>query len=190
MIRSFIALELEQEIIEKLRGVEEKLKSARAEVKWLNPSSIHLTLKFLGGVDEEMIGKIAGKAERIARKYEPFNLSVEGIGTFPPGKSPRVVWVGVKGDTNSLSQLQEQIEQEISSLGFEREARGFTPHLTLGRVKSPGGKEELLQKVEEDKGVKLGGFTVKSFYLFKSDLRPQGAVYTKLKTFVLNLPSR
>jgi len=187
MIRSFIAIELEPGIIGKLRGIEDNLKSTRADVKWVNPSSIHLTLKFIGGIEEGMIDKIAGRAEGIAKRSSPFNLKVEDIGTFPPGRSPRVVWVGVKEDTGRLSQLQEEIEQEMSALGFEREGRPFSPHLTLGRVKSPKGREELLKKIEEGKGIALGEFPVMSFYLFKSDLHPQGAVYTKLRTFMLNL---
>ena len=186
-IRSFIAIELEPGIIEKLRRIEDNLKSTRADVKWVNPSSIHLTLKFIGGIGEGMIEKIAGRAEGIAKRSSPFNLKVEDIGTFPPGRSLRVVWVGVKEDTGRLSQLQEEIEQEMSTLGFEREGRPFSPHLTLGRVRSPKGREELLKKIEEGKGIALGEFPVMSFYLFKSDLHPQGAVYTKLRTFMLNL---
>lgn len=186
-IRSFIAIELDQKVIEKLREIEYKLKSVRAEVKWINPSSIHLTLKFLGGIDEGMIDEIAKKAQEVARRYNPFNLKVEGIGTFPPGKNPRVVWIGVKDETGKISALQEEIEHEMNNLGFEREQRAFTPHLTLGRVKSAKGKDELLEKIEEGKGINLGEFTVKDFHLFKSDLHPQGAIYTKLKTFMLNL---
>jgi 2'-5' RNA ligase len=187
MIRSFIAIELEQRIIEELKKIEDNLKSTKADVKWVNPSSLHLTLKFLGGIDEGMIEKIAEKAKQVAKRYASFTLKVSDIGTFPPGRSPRVVWIGVGEETGRLSQLQDEIEQEMSNLGFEREQRRFTPHLTLGRVRSPKGREELLKKIEEGKGINLGEFSVKGFHLFRSDLYPQGAVYTKLKTFMLNL---
>jgi 2'-5' RNA ligase len=186
-IRSFIAIELEPGIIDKLKEIQDRLKSVRAEVKWANPSSIHLTLKFLGGIDEGMIEEVAKKAHGVVKKYTPFSLEVGGLGTFPPGRSPRVVWVGVREETGRLSQLQEEIEQEMSNLGFEREQRAFSPHLTLGRVKTPKGREELLKKIGEGKDINLGKFPVKNFYLFRSDLYPQGAVYTKLKSFMLNL---
>lgn len=187
MIRAFIAIELNKEIVATLKSIEEKLMITGADVRWVTPSSIHLTLKFLGNVEEKMIVMISESAEAVAKKYTPFQLNVEKIGTFPARGNPRVIWVGVKEERDNLIKLKMDIEKEMVNLGFEREEREFTPHLTLGRVRSQKGREALLKKIEENRDLNLGSFYVNSFHLFRSDLHPQGAIYTKIKTFMLNL---
>jgi 2'-5' RNA ligase len=112
-------------------------------------------------------------------------LDVCSLGAFPNERNPKVVWVGTKDDSGNLGKLQKTLEKGLSNIGFKEEKRAFSPHLTLGRVKSPKKKRELAQKLEDYRQCECGTFEAKEVCLYKSELKPGGAVYTKLRTFAL-----
>lgn len=180
LIRTFIAIEIPDDVKAKMREVQDVLKKSGADVGWVRPEGVHLTLKFLGNID-------AGRAEEIGTAVSAalsgtgtFELVVGGIGVFPNGRSPRVVWLGLSGGLDALAALYEKVEAACETLGFKRESRPFRPHLTLGRVKSPRGRERLMRSVAQLEKVEAGGFTAGAVSVMKSELRPTGAVYTEL----------
>jgi RNA 2',3'-cyclic 3'-phosphodiesterase len=184
-IRSFIAIPLNPEIISHIEKTHNELKALSADVKWVNPRSIHLTLKFLGNVEERDIEKIAQEIQNGIKGFKPWLTAVKNMGAFPSLKSPRVVWVGIEDQGGQVVRLQNQVETEMSNLGFEEEKRPFAPHLTLGRVRSPKGKDELVKYLLDEREQIFGEIKVDRVILFKSELKPTGAVYTVLKEFTL-----
>jgi len=181
LIRSFLAIELPNPIIKKIEEVQGDLRSTRADVRWVNPEKIHLTLKFFGNIEESRIDLILKSIEEPIRNTLPFSLRVLGIGAFPNLKNPRVVWMGLVDGKDVLTSFQKQIENQLGKIGFQSEDRPFHPHLTLGRMKSSRGKEELVAKMEKHKEEGFGDFQVGRLVLFKSDLRPTGPIYTPLR---------
>jgi 2'-5' RNA ligase len=178
-LRSFIAIELPETIKSALAELQQELKRSEADIRWVKPENIHLTLKFLGNIEEKLVDDIVKAIETTCNKYPEFDLEIKGMGVFPNIKSPRVIWVGVNS-SEILTDLQHNIESEMAALGFEPENRKFTPHLTLGRFKSSRGKEALLEDIKLHKDSKLGLINVKSVYLMRSDLSPAGARYTRI----------
>jgi len=185
-IRSFIAIPLNAEIISRIEKTQKELKTLPAEVKWVNPRSIHLTLKFLGNVEEGDIENIAQGIQNGIKGFKPWSAAIKNVGAFPSLKSPRVVWVGIEDQGSQLVRLQNQIEKEMANLGFEEEKRAFSPHLTLGRIRSPRGKDELVKYLLDERERVFGEINVDRVILFKSELKPTGAVYTVLKEFTFS----
>ena len=181
MIRSFLAIEIPGIILKKIEEVQEDLKSSRADVRWVNPEKIHLTLKFFGNIDESRIESIVKSTERPTRTGSSFSLKVRGVGAFPHLKNPRVIWVGLVDGNEVLASFQKQLEEELEKIGFEREERAFHPHLTLGRMKSSKGRAELVGRMERYKEEEFGDFKTERIILFKSELKPTGPIYTPLK---------
>lgn len=179
-MRTFIAVELPQHVKAALEEVQKELKETGADVRWVRPESIHLTLKFLGEIDEESVVRIRKVMEGVASAHRPFEVEVKGMGCFPNLKQPRVIWVGVLDRQKALASLQEGVEEAVGLLGFEREERPFRPHLTLGRVRTAKGRQALLERMGSMLGQEFGTFEVHSVILFKSDLHPSGARYTPL----------
>jgi len=184
-IRTFIAIELDESIKDSLTELQERLKGQvpRGSVRWVRPEGVHLTLKFLGDVPADQIGEITEALERSCQGFAPFCLSCGGLGCFPNLKRPRVVWVGIQEETGILSQLKEAIEENVSPLGYPPEKRKFSPHLTLGRAQrraSSGARRQLGELVGASEIGTLSQMQVKSVNLMRSDLRPSGAVYTRL----------
>ncbi|MBM4332559.1 MAG: RNA 2',3'-cyclic phosphodiesterase [Deltaproteobacteria bacterium] len=182
-IRSFIAIEIPQPLKVKMEDLLKKLRRTEADVKWVRPASIHLTLKFLGSVPEEMLKKIALAISPVVASGEPFALHVQGLGCFPSSRNPRVIWLGINQGAEQVSSLQRAIEKQTAELSFPPETRPFTPHLTIGRVRSPKSKNFLMQEIEANKDVEIGAFQAKEVFLIKSELNPSGAIYTKLHAF-------
>jgi 2'-5' RNA ligase len=183
--RSFIAVELSREIAEGVRRIQSGLRERVAGVSWVRPEGIHLTLKFLGDVDPDRVEGIASKAEEGARAIGPFTIGVKGCGGFPNARNPRVIWIGVEEPSNRLTELQAKVEQGMEEMGFTREGRAYTPHLTIGRLRSGKGKGGVGQAIEAMKGCDLGLMEVREVCLFRSQLKPTGAEYTKLKVIPL-----
>jgi RNA 2',3'-cyclic 3'-phosphodiesterase len=182
-IRSFIAVEIPEVLRQKLREFLRDLKTTGADVKWVRPEGIHLTLKFLGPVRQDVLEKITSSLRPVAEKFFPFEMRAERCGCFPSLRNPRVVWAGLTDREGALLRLHREIEAAAAELGLSPEDRPFQPHLTLGRVRSPKGKIPLAQKIEGNARLDLGSFPVERVILFRSDLRPEGAVYTKLQEF-------
>jgi 2'-5' RNA ligase len=184
-IRAFVAIELDETIKAALGTAQNELKrSPVAHIgKWVAPQSIHLTLKFLGDIPESQVLAIGQALQCACAGFQPFAISLTEMGCFPNAQRPRVVWVGVGGNVEALTQLQRAVESEINPLGFEPERRGFTPHLTLARVRDKARsseRQELGQLLTQVRVEPSTGMTVQELSLMRSELRPSGAVYTRL----------
>jgi 2'-5' RNA ligase len=184
-IRSFIAIEIPEALRQKLRDLLRQLRGTGADVKWVRPEGIHVTLKFLGAVDPETLDAISQALRPVVGRFDPFDLKAQGIGGFPASRNPRVIWAGLTEAEGAASRLQREIDATAAGLGFPSEDRPFKPHLTLGRVRSPKGKTSLTQMIEGNAHLGLGSFRVEQVVLFRSDLRPEGAVYSRLQEFPL-----
>lgn len=178
-VRSFIAIEIPEDIKKDISGIQDKLRNTGADVGWTRSEGIHLTLKFLGDVEEEKLEKVTRAMEEAAKGFSPFGIEISGIGVFPNPKYPRVLWIGVK-DNDTLMTLQNNIERETEKIGFKPEGRRFSPHLTLGRVRSQKNRESLLKAMEEFEKIEFGSLNVGEVSLIKSELSPKGAIYTEL----------
>ena len=185
MIRSFLAIELPRLILRKIEEVQGDLRSTHADVRWVNPEKIHLTLKFFGNIEESRIDSIFKSIEETIRNTLSFSLKVRGVGAFPHLKNPRVIWMGLVEGGEVLILLQKQIEIQLEKIGFQPEDRPFHPHLTLGRMRSSRGKEELVGRMEKYRQEEFGDFQIERVILFKSDLKPTGPIYTSLKEMKL-----
>lgn len=181
MIRVFIAIKIPAKIQEKLSGVQEKLKQSETHVSWVNPENIHLTLQFLGNVEEKQVPHIVSRLEESVKVVAPFQLQVGYAGAFPNLRYPRVVWIGITDDeTGSLKTLQTEISSRLAKMGFKREDGRFKPHLTLGRVRSQKNKSNLVRAIESIIHIWIGEVSVDAIYLIRSELKPTGAEYTDL----------
>ncbi len=178
-MRSFIAIELPETTKLSLAELQQEFKNCGTDIRWVKPENIHLTLKFLGNIEEKNVSSIVKKIEGACNKYTAFSLEISGVGVFPNTKSPRVLWVGVIGN-EVFNGLQQEIESGMASLGFQRENRKFIPHLTLGRFKSSQGKGALLDKIQLYENNRFGLIDVMSISLMRSDLSPAGARHTRI----------
>ncbi|MDP2646144.1 MAG: RNA 2',3'-cyclic phosphodiesterase [Desulfobacterales bacterium] len=179
-LRAFIAIELPEKIILSLGRLQESLKAEGLNIRWVRPENIHLTLKFLGGIPFPHIEKIRDAVCRQADGFAPMTLSAKGVGVFPDPRRPRVMWVGLAGQTGFLTRLQKLLDEELAAIHYPRENRAFTGHLTLGRVKGPMDPLKLTAAMENHGGFESGSFVADHIVLFNSELRPSGAVYSKL----------
>ncbi len=182
-IRSFIAIELPAEIKKKMGELEASIRKQREfSVKWVDPESIHLTLKFLGNVTSGTVTQLTDVMTASAAGTAPFRLEVSGTGVFPNPQRVRVVWVGVKGDVSVLTQLQQRLDKGLAALGFPMENREFSPHLTIGRVRDETGPTErqALGKLIASTEFTGGVFPVDGYSLMRSVLTRQGAIYSQL----------
>jgi 2'-5' RNA ligase len=178
-LRCFISIELPQALKQKITSVIERLVKTGADVRWVVPENLHVTLKFLGPTPGNLIPDIEEKLRRAAGAHGRFTLKLSGAGAFPNERRPRVVWIGLV-DSDELLGLQRDIDASMEELGFEREDRPFSPHLTLGRVKSPRGNIALAKELDALRGFDIGVVEVGSVSLMKSELSPKGSKYTEL----------
>jgi 2'-5' RNA ligase len=178
-IRSFIAIELSSGAKEEVSRVLEELKKAKADVKWVKPNAVHLTLKFLGYVPEEKIPKIKECLEEVCRNFSPFDIALGGIGTFPFWTRPKVLWIGIGEGKEKVKSLAKEIEKVMTPEGFEKSSLGFKAHITAGRIKPPG-KIKHLQKISNDIQIEQIASHIDKVILYKSDLTSEGAIHTPL----------
>jgi len=183
-IRSFIAIELPEEVKAGLRRLQTGLKlPEHTFVKWVATDSIHLTLKFLGNISAPKVADITSVMEQASQGVNPFQVEVTEVGAFPNLRQPRVLWVGIKGEIDKLVAWQQRIDSGLAPLGFARETRPFTPHLTLARLRegvSPGDRRDFGEMVAKTPAEVSYKFNVSSLNLMKSQLLPGGAVYSRL----------
>ncbi len=179
-LRAFIAISLPEPVLQGIVTAQETLKRSGLKIRWVRKEGIHLTLKFLGDIDRDSVEKISEAMERATGSFSPFTLWAEGIGVFPNLRRPRVAWVGLSGDIEILRALQRDLESQLSGLGFPKEKRPFKGHLTLGRVKGRLDGIKLQEALEDLGDFRTESFTARSIVLFQSDLRPDGAVYSRL----------
>jgi 2'-5' RNA ligase len=179
-MRLFVAIEIPEEIKKLLAEVQEKIKDSGVDAGWTRPEGIHLTLKFLGEVPEPKVPEIMTALSHATKEATGFRLELVGAGAFPNPKNARVAWIGISGEIGKLTRIQVAVEEAMVALGFKREDRSFTPHLTLGRIKFIRSRDRWLKALDGIKDVKLSGFDVRSVSLMKSELKSSGAVYTEL----------
>jgi len=185
-IRSFVALTLPADIIAHAAGLQSALKARGLRLRWVKPQNLHLTLKFLGDIPAADAGDVGVAMQRASQGAAPLALAVQGMGVFPGIRRPRVLWIGLGGQVEALQSLYARIEDALADLGFAREKRGFKAHLTLARFKARVAPVDLLQAFEELGNYAPKPFAAKHLVLYKSDLRPQGAVYTPLTEVFLD----
>jgi 2'-5' RNA ligase len=179
-LRAFVAVEIPKGLLETLGAVQLELQRQGVRARWVKPGSIHLTLKFLGNIPAGQVADVADAVRAAACRHAPMRLSAGGMGVFPGLRRPRVIWIGISGQTTSLSELQRGLEEELSAIGFPREERAFRGHLTIGRFSEPADGRLMAHVVTSYADRTFGGFEARELVLFQSDLQPQGAVYTAL----------
>ena len=185
IMRAFIAVEIPLEVKQNLLEEIDRLRVLiRGQtVRWVKPAGIHLTLKFLGEITAEQVGEISKVLEREIDRLSSFTLDVGGFGCFPNNRRPRVLWIGITGETDPLLKAQSVIEENLVSLGFDHERRPFRPHLTLGRVRRNLSFSDF-SRIEDAMGSfevgQVGQFKVSELYLIRSTLKPTGAEYSNL----------
>ncbi len=180
MVRSFVRLGIGADVRHRMAEVQQRLQAAKASVRWVAAENLHVTLKFLGDIAEDRVSEVLDALGRAAENVEPFAMCAGGLGAFPNLRRPRVVWAGVGDGAEQATKLAEAVERELRSLGFQREKRPFSAHITLGRVKSFVGASALTGLIREHADAEFGTIGVDEIALMQSDLRPSGAVYSLL----------
>lgn len=184
-LRAFIALTIPDEVAQFLSGLQQSLRSSGVKMSWVRPENIHLTLKFFGDIKDTDIAPIAGAMDRALDGLPPFELAVQGMGVFPGIKRPRVLWAGLAGNTAELMHLVDRVQNALAPIGFKPETRGFKAHLTLGRIRKAIDGKALQACLSSTVAFAPLEFRARRVVLYKSDLRPRGAVYTALSEFYL-----
>ena len=189
-VRSFIAIELPDELKLGLTQLEAQLKMSKQPwVKWVDPYSIHLTLKFLGSIAIDRISEITKAIEEAVQGISPFHLEAKGLGVFPNLKRVQVVWIGISGEIDKLGQLHQHLESNLVRFGFIPESRPFTPHLTLARLRNQASLDErqkLGQLIASTKFEAACTIKVDAINLMKSQLTREGTVYNRISSVRLN----
>jgi 2'-5' RNA ligase len=183
-VRLFVAIPLPPDVRERLAHVQDRLRRAQADVSWVKPGNLHITLKFLGEAEPKRLEAVRSVLAEAAGSARPFQVTVAGVGTFG-GRLPRVVWVGVGEGVAPLEALARSVENGLARLGFAKEKRLFTAHFTLGRVRSPTNADALLVAIRAEPPELFGRVSVDRFVLMQSELNPSGSIYTELQQFSL-----
>lgn len=206
-MRTFIAVELNKDLHNKLKFLQDKLKSEHIDVKWVKPENIHLTLKFLGQTDDGKIESIKNIMDNLASKFRTFSLEVSNLGAFPNLRSPRVIWIGVhpvrskspevaaapkvttsngtnplKGNTDIVSDIVGILEEKLEKLDFPKEKKVYQSHITIGRIRSSKNLNILRESLQDNFKFKTGTLRVTQIALIQSTLTPSGPIYTPIYT--------
>ncbi len=179
-IRSFIAFDMQNDnVLNRLAAVQKLLIQTNADLKLVEPKNIHITVRFLGGISPAMIEKVYAAMKNV--KFSPFNVQIHGLGVFPTLNYPRVVWAGITDGAEQLKSIFEQLEPQIHELGFAPDPNGFSPHLTIARVRSGANKQRLVDLVTKQENYEFGIIRADCLRLKKSQLSPRGPTYSTLK---------
>jgi 2'-5' RNA ligase len=185
-IRSFLAFEQPAEIRDILVQVSAVLRKSRLDARWVKPENIHLTIHFLGNIRSESVQAMEEPIQKLCLTYAPFHISLRGMGCFPHSRNPRVLWIGLEGDLERMGRLRDSLQDRMRAFGVKEEKRPFKPHLTLGRFRSANrAHRELEDILAEYRDLTGPVSTLSKLVLFRSDLAPGGAVYTRLKSWPL-----
>jgi 2'-5' RNA ligase len=184
VVRAFIAVSIDPQVIRQISAVIIQLRLALPEVRWVKPEQIHLTLKFLGDIEPNLVDPIANALQQAVKLFPQFTINAKGLGVFPSVRHPRVLWVGLEGA--ELIKLAADVEAALKPMGFLPEARSFQPHLTIGRWRRfDGPAKNLLQELEGWKNHNYGASRVQAMTLFQSELKPDGALHQPLRLIPL-----
>lgn len=188
-MRTFVAIEFSDAVRSKLCELGARLRRSGANASWVKPEHLHLTLRFLGEIDESLAGRIC---DLLLLKYAGlriFELTVQGVGAFPAIHKPAVVWAGVSPLEGGLEEAYRHADAAAGEIGVAPEGRPFHPHATLARVRQPSRLQALVTAIEKERSFNAGGFTVRAVSLFRSELTPRGSIYTRLQEFPLQCNS-
>jgi 2'-5' RNA ligase len=186
-IRSFLAFELPPYIKKNVAQVSGEIQKSGLNVRWIKVDNIHLTVVFMGNMDSEVLKAIGDDMMKVCARYGAFHISLNGMGFFPNRRRPRVIWLGLDGDLERMSHFRDDLQKQVIPFGVKEEKRPFKPHLTLGRFRKSRQTEiqldEFLMKYGD---LKSPVCPLDELILFKSDLKPGGALYTKLASWPLS----
>ena len=179
-IRAFFSFDIEdQAIIRRLTQVQNRLLSSDADLKSVKPQNIHLTIRFLGDISPAMVDSIYEEMKQLS--FSPFTVELNGLGAFPKLTYPRVVWAGITKGADELRNVFGQLEPRLRGLGFKPDNKGFSPHLTIARVRTGRNKAELVKRIQELENYEFGAVKATCLRLKKSDLTPRGPIYSTLR---------
>ncbi|MBS7650475.1 RNA 2',3'-cyclic phosphodiesterase [Candidatus Bathyarchaeota archaeon] len=178
-IRAFIAIDVEDEKVKlKLREFQKRIIESGGDVKLVEPNNIHLTLRFLGDIEEKSIQKIVDSLRNVS--LSPFDIQFRGVGAFPSLSHMNVIWVGVEVGKKELMRISESLEASLQRIGIPKDKKGFSPHITIARLKSGRNKQFLARLLGEHSDAEFGMMKVESIRLKRSVLTPQGPIYSTL----------
>jgi 2'-5' RNA ligase len=184
-MRTFIAIDPSEEVKDNVSLAIKRLEKTNASVKWVKKENLHITLKFLGGVQEKDIKGLIGTVSGALKGFRSFEMEFEGAGVFPGGSSPRVVWVGAKEGAEKTKDLAQTIDAALSKMGFGKEEREFKSHLTIGRVRDRKNLSSLNIEIEKMKSEEFGRTVIDNVNIVKSTLSPKGPTYEVVKSIKL-----
>jgi len=179
-MRSFIAIDIDENLKSKIVDVQNNIGTTYLKIKFVEPKNLHFTLKFLGEIEEKSIEDIYKILQKNLEIYKPFEINLKGLGAFPSFSYIRVLWIGIQDETNSLINIADELNRDLKKLGFKKEKK-LIPHLTIGRVKFIREKEKISQILKELQNVKIGKMIVDRVLIKKSVLTPKGPIYSDLK---------
>jgi len=181
-IRSFIAFDIESaSVLERITEMQEKLAGTGADLKFVEPKNIHITVRFLGNITPNMVDRVFEGMQKV--QFVPFDVKIQGVGAFPDLRYPRVIWAGIREGANQLRGIFSQLEPYLRSLGFAPDPKGFSPHLTIARVKSGRNKAALAKFLVENANYEFGVVRAECLRLKRSDLTPKGPIYSTLREY-------
>jgi len=179
-IRSFIAFDIDNEsVIKQFSEAQTTLVNTGADLKLVKPQNIHMTMRFLGNISPPMVDSIHEEMKKIS--FAPFDVEIKGLGVFPKLKYARVIWAGIRKGADELTNVFNQLEPLLRKLGFKPDSKGFSPHLTIARVKTGRNKAELIQRIQELADYEFGIVKADCLRLKKSVLTPKGPIYSTLR---------
>ena len=187
-VRTFVCLQLPPLARDRLTATQQRLRESGAPVSWVRPHNIHLTLKFLGSVPPERLQDVVRGVRRAAVPAPPIPLELTELGCFPNRRAPRIIWAGLKQLPGELEVLQQRVEKELVAAGFSPQSRPFSPHFTLGRVRSGRNIRKLLAAIQAERLEPLR-FEATEIVVMGSQLHPSGALYTPISHIPWNSPN-
>ncbi len=180
LIRSFVAFDIEEAaVLRNLSKVQGILVDTGADLKIVKPENIHMTLRFLGDITTDMVEKIHGEMERV--QFQPFEVNIKGVGVFPNPRHISVVWAGIREGADELRAVFDQLEPRLQALGFSPDYKGFSPHLTVARVRTGRNRDALAEQLRSLEGFEFGSVKAECLRLKRSVLTPQGPIYSVLR---------
>jgi 2'-5' RNA ligase len=185
-IRSFLAFELPPEIREQIGAISRELRNSRLPARWVREENIHLTIVFLGSIEETVVEELRESVGLVVKQFTGFAARLSRLGVFPNWRKPRVLWIGLEGDIAGLSRLRDELQDALKGFGIRQETRPFRAHLTLGRFKDRLDDDEELKRIlDRYHDIASAPCSLDELVLFKSDLKPSGPVYTKMASWPL-----
>ncbi len=185
-IRAFLAIEPDDAARAAVGRLIRRLRNLPGRISWVRPENVHLTLRFLGGVDPALLDAYVQRLEPDVARLAPFAARIRGLGVFPNPRRPSVIWTGLETEGETLLQVQQLAEKAARDLGLKPERRRFVPHITLGRVRRSDAKLDLRAVIHDERDFDGGAFDVRAVSLFSSELTPQGARHTQLRELTFN----